>query len=71
MENHDKLRSWSVVRLRNAVAAKVDELAEQTGMERTSIVNEMVMYAMDHVHVGPVTRLGLIFDGEEVKHGKQ
>ena len=67
MENNGKVLPGPV-RLRCHVAARVDALAEKTGMDYSQIVHELVMYALDHAKVGKVTRLGLVFDGE-VRHG--
>ena len=53
----------SPFRLRNAVSDRVLNLADQLGAEPTQVIHDLVTYALDHVHVGEVTRPGLIFDG--------
>lgn len=46
---------------------KVADICQQTGMSVNAVVNACIGYGLDHLTVKPVTRLGLVFEGEEDK----
>lgn len=46
---------------------KVADICQQTGMSVNAVVNACIGYGLEHLTVKPVTRLGLVFEGEEDK----
>ena len=44
---------------------KVADICQQTGMSVNAVVNACISYGLEHLTVKPVTRLGLVFEGEE------
>ena len=65
MEKTEPCLSNYVFKLLRENRKQVEEICVQTGMSASAVVNACVAYGLEHLTVKPVTRLGLVFDGEE------